>query len=277
MNYQHLYHAGNFADVFKHVVLARLLAALKRKEKTFAYLETHAGAGRYDLRAPDAVKTGEHRDGIARLWQEPLATIEDYLAIVRAHNRGTQLRFYPGSPHIARALLRPQDRMRLAEQAEDAYIQLQMDFGNDRQTHLSFADGYQSLKSWLPPPERRGLVLLDPPYERDDEWRRLRDALLLGQKRWPQGSYAVWYPLKAGSPLAKFKNGLVTAGLRNLLVIEMNVWPMDTPFRLNGCGMLLFNPPWQIDEELRELLPPLAERLQQGPNANVTVNWLVPE
>lgn len=278
MNYRHLFHAGNFADVFKHLILVRLLAALKRKDTAFAYLETHAGKGRYDLRAPDALKTAEYRDGIARLWREPLdVDIEDYLAIVRAHNRGDELRYYPGSPHIARALLRAQDRMRLAEQEPEECAQLQAEFTGDRQASVACTDGYSALKGWLPPPERRGLVLIDPPYERADEWDRLRAALIFAAQRWPQGCYAVWYPLKASAPLARFKSKLVAAGLRKLLVAELSVWPAATPFRLNGCGMLLLNPPWQIDSELKALLGPLAQRLQQGPASAVAVNWLMQE
>jgi 23S rRNA (adenine2030-N6)-methyltransferase len=277
MNYRHLFHAGNFADVVKHIVLTRLLRALARKDKGFAYLETHAGPGRFDLRAPAAEKTGEYRDGIARLWREPLADIEDYLAIVRMHNRAGQLRYYPGSPHVARALLRPQDRMRLAEQSPGECEQLHAEFAGDRQVSVACADGYAALKGWLPPPERRGLVLIDPPYERSDEWDRLRTALVFSARRWPQGCYAVWYPLKASAPLARLKSKLVATGLRNMLLLELNVWPDDTPFRLNGCGMLLLNPPWQIDSELRALLPLLAQRLQQGPESSVSVDWLVPE
>jgi 23S rRNA (adenine2030-N6)-methyltransferase len=277
MNYRHLYHAGNFADVFKHAVLVRLLQALKRKPKGFAYVETHAGGGRFDLHAADAQKTGEYRDGIARLWTDPLDGHEDYLAAVRAQNPGGQLRYYPGSPRIARSLLRTQDRMRLAEQLPAECARLQTEFVHDAQVSVSCADGYAALKAWLPPPERRGIVFVDPPYERNDEWERVAEAVATAVTRWPQGVYAVWYPLKPGAPVARLKSALVTAGLRNILAVEFLVWPADTPFRLNGCGMLILNPPWQIDAELRSLLEPLARRLKQGPATAWTVAWLVPE
>ena len=278
MNYRHAFHAGNFADVFKHLILARLLKALQKKDKGFAYIETHAGPGRYDLNAPAARKTGEHRDGIGRLWRAPARDgTEDYLAAVRALNRGDDLRYYPGSPRIARFLFRPQDRMRLAERAPEECTRLQAEFAGDAQVTVHGGDGYALLKAWLPPPERRGLVLIDPPYERDDEWALARGALLFAAARWPQGIYALWYPLKPGTPLARFKSALATSGLRKLLAAELTVWPADTPFRLNGCGMVILNPPWKFEAELRGLLEPLAPRLRQGPAGGARVEWLVPE
>ncbi|MBI3897999.1 MAG: 23S rRNA (adenine(2030)-N(6))-methyltransferase RlmJ [Gammaproteobacteria bacterium] len=277
MNYRHIYHAGNFADVFKHLLLVRLLESFKRKDKGFAYLETHAGAGAYDLQAADAGKTGEYLEGIGRLWKEPIAGVEEYLAAVRAHNPNGRLRYYPGSPGIAHSLLRPQDRMRLAECVPEECAHLQVAFADDKRVSISCADGYTALKAWLPPPERRGLVLIDPPYERSDEWERLRLALAFAVDRWPTGTFAVWYPLKVGAPVERLKSKLVAAGIRKVLVAELNVWPMDTPFRLNGCGLLIVNPPWQLDAELPALLEPLAKQLQQGPNAAAEVSWLVPE
>lgn len=280
MNYRHAFHAGNFADVFKHLVLVCLLKALQRKDKGFAYLETHAGAGRYDLRGPEARQTGEFENGIARLWGPPTAAepaLAEYLAAVRAVNRGPRLRYYPGSPRIARFLLRPQDRMRLAEQAPAECARLQAEFADDARVTVRCGDGYALLKGWLPPPERRGLVLVDPPYERVDEWEHTGKALRLAAKRWREGSYAVWYPLKAGTPVERFKSALVSSGLRKILLAELGVWPMDSPFRLNGCGMLCVNPPWRLDTDLRGVLETLAARLQQGPSAATRVQWLVPE
>lgn len=278
MNYRHLFHAGNFADVFKHLVIARLLKALQRKDKGFAYIETHAGAGRYDLRAPGVQKTQEYRDGIGRLWDSsPPHDIADYLDAVRGVNRGATLRYYPGSPRVARFFLRPQDRMRVCEQSPGECEQLQAEFAGDAQVYVRCGDGYAALKGWLPPPERRGLVLIDPPYERTDEWDRVRDALMLGAKRWSSGVYAVWYPLKAGTPVGRFLSRVAGSGLRKMLLAELTVWPADTPFRLNGCGMLLLNPPWRFDTELRTLLEALKTLLKQGPAARSRVEWLVPE
>lgn len=279
MNYRHLYHAGNFADVFKHVILIQLLQSLARKETAFAYLETHAGSGRYDLHAPQARKSNEYANGVGRLWGVPVADegLAQYLAVVRGLNPDQSLRHYPGSPCIARALLRAQDRMRLAEYLPEACAGLKAEFAGDKRVHVHCGDGYAALKGWLPPPERRGLVLMDPAYEHNDEWQRLRTALALARRRWPQGTYALWYPLKAGAPLKQFKSSLVADGLRNVLQAELTIWPADTPFRLNGCGMLIQNPPWQLDLRLAGLLTALAGHLQQGSAAEARVGWIVPE
>lgn len=277
MNYRHAYHAGNFADVFKHVVLVQLLKALHRKDKPFAYLETHAGVGRYDLQAPEPLKLGEFRDGIGRLWQDAPPELSDYLALVRANNPDGALRYYPGSPRIARALLRSQDRMRLAEQAPEACTDLKAEFARDKQVHVHCGDGYAALKGWLPPAERRGLLLIDPAYEQPEEWNHLQVALDLVAGRWAEGTCAIWYPLKAATALERFKEAVAFGGLRKLLVAELAVWPLDTPFRLNGCGMLIYNPPWQLDVELERTLSPLAQILQQGSAGGARVEWLVPE
>lgn len=278
MNYRHIYHAGNFADVFKHVILVQLLQSLARKDAGFAYLETHAGAGRYDLHAPPARKSGEYRTGIERVWGRATGGgLGDYLAVVAVQNPDGDLRCYPGSPRIARALLRAQDRMRLAEQLPEACAALKSEFAGDRQVSVTCGDGYAALKAWLPPRERRGLVLLDPSYESQDEWEHMRCALALARRRWAQGIYALWYPLKAGTPLGRFKAALVADGWRNILQAELMISPPDTPFRLNGCGMLIYNPPWQLDTRLPALLDPLARLVQQGTAADVTVQWLVPE
>lgn len=278
MNYRHLFHAGNFADVFKHVVLAQILKALQRKDKGLAYVETHAGAGRYDLRASEAQQSEEYRNGVARLWEgSPLEGFDDYLNAVRAANPDGTLRYYPGSPAIARYLLRPQDRMYLAELSPEACAELQQELNGDKRVRIRCADGYAALKGWLPPPARRGVVLIDPPYERPEEWERLGEVLRFAAERWPQGTWAIWYPLKAGTPLNRFKAGLENTDLRNLLSAELAIWPLDAPFRLNGCGMLFYNPPWRLDEELRPRLDVLAGRLGQGPKSGARIHWIVPE
>lgn len=265
MNYRHAFHAGNFADVFKHAVLVCLLKALQKKDKGFAYIETHAGAGRYDLRAAAARTGGEFQDGIGRLWDSPSEGLEDYLAVVREVNRGKTLRFYPGSPRIARFFLRAQDRMRLCEGEPGECERLRAEFARDAQVQVRCGDGYAALKAWLPPPERRGLVLIDPPYESGDEWRRMHDAIALAHARWASGIYAIWYPLKVGAPLRRFREELTHVGFGPMLSAELRVWPDDVPFRLNGCGVLVVNPPWHLEEALEKLRKPLTERLKQGP------------
>jgi len=278
VNYRHAYHAGNFADVFKHIVLTELLRALRRKEKGFAYLETHAGAGRYDLQASEAQKTGEYRDGVERFWRSPSDDLSDYLAAVQSVNRSQALRCYPGSPRIARFFLRPQDRMRLCEAAPSECERLKNEFAGDKYVEVRCGDGYAALKAWLPPPERRGLVLIDPPYENAEEWWHLPQSILSAIERWSTGIYAVWYPKKSDAPVERFKAGLIGAGLRRLFVAEIDIWPNDVPFRLNGCGMLIVNPPWQLEDVLSILSKPLKEKLIQGLAApRIRFEWLVSE
>lgn len=267
MNYRHIYHAGSFADVFKHLILTLLLKALARKDTPFAYVDTHAGAGQYDLDTPEARKTAEYADGIGRLWNTadvPAACV-DYLNVVRALNPSGRLRRYPGSPWIAHALQRAHDRIVLAECQPHECAQLQAVFARAPRTSLHCQDGLAALKGWLPPRERRGLVLIDPPYERDTEWDEVAAALRAAYERWPNGCYAAWYPIKAAAPVGRFMSALAEIGFDDVLRAELTVYPADTPFRLNGCGLVLFNPPWQLDEVLAALVPWLAERLRQGP------------
>jgi 23S rRNA (adenine2030-N6)-methyltransferase len=279
VNYRHAFHAGNFADVFKHVVLTLLFQALRRKETPFCYLETHAGAGRYDLGGEAAQKSGEYRDGIGRLWEwpDPPAELLPYLAAVRAVNRTTTLRFYPGSPRLARHFLRPQDRMMLCELHPEAASLLEAEFAGDRQVRVRVFDGYQGLKAYLPPEERRGLVLIDPPYEREDEFERVLTGLRAAHRRWATGMYTVWYPVKARAPVARFHRELQQSGIRKILLAELLSYPEDTAFRLNGSGMLLVNPPWRLDRVLGELLPRVLARLPHAADGRAEVAWLVPE
>lgn len=280
MNYRHAFHAGNFADVFKHAVLALLLRALAAKEKPLRYIETHAGAGRYNLESAAARKTGEWRDGIARLWDSPAipAELGDYLDAVRALNPGGRLRFYPGSPLVARHFLRAHDRMALMELVPEECAALAAEFATDKRVRVRCEDGYAGLRALLPPPERRALVLIDPPYERaaefDDAVRALKDA----QRRFAAGVYAVWYPIKDRPPIARFHRALAESGMRKILCVELVPFPEDTAFRLNGGGLVLVNPPWPLERTVRDLLPQLLELLRTPPAAGRTdVTWLVPE
>lgn len=278
MNYRHAFHAGNFADVFKHVVLTLLLKSLHRKDTPFCYLETHAGAGRYDLTGEAALKTGEYRDGIQRLWEaNPLPALVDYLAAVRASNADGALRYYPGSPVIARHFLRPHDRMVLMELQADEFALLQARFTGDRQVVVQRQDGYAGLKAHLPPREKRGLVLIDPPYESDRDYEQIAEGLKVAHGRWSTGIYALWYPIKARPPIERFHRVLSGAGIRKMLLAEFAPYPEDSDFRLNGCGMVVVNPPWKLEETLRQLLPQLLNLLRQHPAARTGISWLVPE
>lgn len=281
MNYRHSYHAGNFADVFKHVQLTLLLQALRRKESPFCYLDTHAGTGRYDLQGTTAQKTGEYLQGVMRFWLRDgvieSAPAADYLAAVRALNPDGELRYYPGSPRIARHFLRPQDRMVLMELHPEDAVFLKREFRGDKQVHVHCADGYTGLKAFLPPPEKRGLVLIDPPFEDGNEFERLTDGLRIAYQRWPTGILALWYPLKDNDHVHHFHRQLVASGMRKLLLVEMHLHAHPSVNTLYGCGMIIVNPPWQMDEKLRVLLPQLLASLQPGGEGKTRVEWLVPE
>ncbi|HYM47505.1 MAG TPA: 23S rRNA (adenine(2030)-N(6))-methyltransferase RlmJ [Burkholderiaceae bacterium] len=278
MNYRHLYHAGNFADVFKHVALMLLLRAFHKKETPFCYVDTHAGAGRYDLTTAPAQRSGEYRDGIARLWDTALSdALADYLTAIRALNPDGRLRMYPGSPLIARSVLRPQDRMLLCEKHPEECAQLRAEFAGDRQVAAHERDGYEALKALLPPAERRGLVLIDPPYEQPDEFEQIVAGLATARERWATGVYAVWYPIKDRRAVADFHERLRASGWGKLLVAELTVFPEDTAFRLNGCGLAVVNPPWGFDDSLALVLPELRQRLARDPAAGASVQWLASE
>lgn len=278
MNYRHIFHAGNFADVVKHSVLALLLKSLHLKDTPFCYLDTHAGAGRYDLAGEAAQKTGEYRDGIQRLWHNsPPPELVDYLTAVRAMNADGTLHYYPGSPLIARSLLRPQDRMVLLELQPDEVAQLKTAFMGDRQVIVAAQDGYAGLKAYLPPKERRGLVLLDPPYESDKEYEQVIEGLRIAHTRWASGIFAIWYPIKSRPPVERFHRTLLATGIHKILVIEFCPYPEDSSFRLNGCGLVVVNPPWKLDEMLQGLLPKLLVVLRQHPAGRSSVFWLAPE
>lgn len=286
MNYRHAYHAGNFADVVKHAVLALLVERLKSKEAAFRVLDTHAGLGRYDLRSVPAQKTGEFRSGIGRLLEhDPRdlpAELKPFLGAVRALNGGANfsaaaLRWYPGSPRLVRSLLRRQDRLQLFELHPEDAASLEALFARDRQVSVQQTDGYIGLKAALPPPERRGLVLIDPPFEKRDEFERLARALRQAHRRWATGQYLLWYPIKDRAPVRAFHDALRSAGIPRILIAEFLLRPDDDAERLNGCGLVLVNPPWKTEEALQALLPPLATLLGAREGGGPRIEWLVPE
>lgn len=277
--YRHAFHAGNFADVVKHSLLVALLEALQRKDTPLCVLDTHAGLGRYDLASPEACKNREYAEGIGRVYAEGSAppAAARYLELVRALNAGgSALRWYPGSPRIARALLRPQDRLVLTELNRADHAVLKREFAGDRQVAVHLQDAYQGLKAFLPPAERRGLVLIDPAYELKDEYERAAAGLAGAHRRWPTGVYALWYPLLTASLARGLHEGLRAGGIRKVLRAELWVRP-EARDRLSGSGMLIVNPPWRLEAELAELLPWLQARLCQLPPGEVRVDWLVPE
>jgi 23S rRNA (adenine2030-N6)-methyltransferase len=287
LSYRHAFHAGNFADVFKHVVLTMLLQALARKDKPYVYIDTHAGAGRYDLHSEAARKHREFASGIARVWGEtgtpvPVAAYLEAVAALnaasgRAADAGGTPRWYPGSPRIARHLLRQGDRMVLGELHSSEVPLLQREFARDRCVQVVRGDGYHLMKSHLPPPERRGLVLIDPSYERREEIEHLVTALREGHQRWATGIYAIWYPVMPKVPVAVLHRRIIAIGTPKVLCAELCVLPDDNPLGMNGAGMIIVNPPFQFDIELRQILPWLRQRLDVDAQGRAEIRWLVPE
>ncbi len=259
MNYRHIYHAGNFADVFKHIMLVALVQSLLRKDNGFCFLDTHAGIGFYDLLSSQAQKGKEFMGGIAKInTQEKLPPlVADYLACVKKLNATTpeKLQCYPGSPLLVKQLLRPQDRMVLTELHEDDYLVLKRVFPHDKQVGVHHQDGYLALKAFLPPKERRGLVLIDPPYEKPDELSDLVTALANAVTRWETGIFALWYPIKESRSIARFHRALKLKIARPLLAIELTIFPDNQATQLNGNGMIIVNPPWQFEQEIQAVLP----------------------
>lgn len=278
LSYRHIFHAGNFADVFKHALLTRLLAALNAKAGPWCYLDTHAGIGRYDLTHKWAQKAREYESGITRLWTRrdlPRALLP-YVEIVRMENPRGKLRYYPGSPRIARHLARPGDRLVLTELNPTDHAELKTQFAGDRQAAVHLLDGYQALKAFLPPKERRGLVLLDSSFDRAKEFARITAALAEAHARWPTGTYAVWYPLMEPGAMQHFARDLVATGIRKMLRLEMTVLPADAT-TMPGCGMLVVNPPWKFDVEARALLRWLWSALSAAGAGGAKADWLAPE
>jgi 23S rRNA (adenine2030-N6)-methyltransferase len=278
MNYRHVFHAGGFTDVVKHAILALVLEHLKAKEQPFCFLDTHAGIGRYDLWSEPAQRTGEYREGILKVVRDNLPELAPYLAVVRAMNGGgPHVRWYPGSPGLAQALLRPQDRIVLCElHPEDAHT-LAASFADDARVQVQQADGYIGLKALLPPKERRGCVLIDPPFEVTDEFERIVRGLGHALKRWATGTYLVWYPVKHRGPVKAFHDALVASGIRRILVAELLLRADTDPDQLNGSGMIVINPPWKLDAALAGLLPTLLDDFGASLPGRVRVETLVPE
>ena len=286
LSYRHAFHAGNFADVHKHAVLALLLQALRKKDAAFCCIDTHAGAGRYDLRGVEAQKNKEYLDGIGRLWaREPLpAALAHYVDAVRAldEQAGPSAgedapHYYPGSPRLVRHYLRPQDRLILTELHSTDIIALRREFSGDPQVGVHHLDAYQGLKAFLPPKEKRGLVLIDPAFELRDEAERAVRGLHFAWQRWPQGLFALWYPITHRGFAEGIHQWVNKLKIGKTLIAEIQIRAPDSGRRLNGSGMLLVNPPWQLDETLKAMCAWLAEALAIEGGAAARVEWLLPE
>ncbi|WP_426269469.1 23S rRNA (adenine(2030)-N(6))-methyltransferase RlmJ [Dyella kyungheensis] len=288
MNYRHAYHAGNFADVLKHSVLFALIEAMQAKATPFAFIDTHAGSGCYALDGVEAGKTGEYKDGISRLLFPDLhpnsgkgqalpPLLRRWLdAILRLPGNDHGLKLYPGSPLQVANAMREIDSAQLCELHPEEATRLRDLFHHDHRVHVHQRNGYEALKALLPPKEKRGLVLIDPPYEAQEaEYRVIEKALKAALERWPTGVYAVWYPIKLRSQVQPFHRWLQHCSARRVLRAELLVHPDDSPLRLNGSGMVILNAPWKLDEALRDSLRVMAPMLSQERPAQWRLDWLV--
>lgn len=284
MNYRHAFHAGNVGDVVKHAVLVQLLAHLRRKPKPFFVLDTHGGIGWYDLADGAAMRTGEAAGGIDRLLapaavDDPAAAalLQPYLQAVEACRAASGCgRAYPGSPWLIRHFLRPHDRLAVCELHPDDAALLRARFRADPQVAVHERDGYEAVKGMMPPSERRGLVLIDPPYERTDEHERAARALAQGARRFATGLFVIWYPIKERAAVWRLHDAVVGTGLRRVLVAELLLYGHEDRVRLNGCGLILVNPPWAVVQALPTLLGALHAVLAVD-GGEATTAWLVPE
>jgi 23S rRNA (adenine2030-N6)-methyltransferase len=255
MNYRHAFHAGNFADCMKHAILVCLLHAVMRKPTPLFMLDTHAGSGRYDLENGPAARTGEWQNGIARLLDATPPALADYIGLVRF------LSMYPGSPALTRALLRPDDRMACCELHTEDVAVLRQYFWRDRQVAVHHRDAWEALGALLPPKQRRGLILIDPPFEDPREFTELAVGLAAGYQRFRTGVFAAWYPIKHRAPARKFLADLQEGGIRDIVAAELCLREPVDPARLNGCGMLVVNPPYRFEQDMPPILTALLDRL----------------
>jgi 23S rRNA (adenine2030-N6)-methyltransferase len=279
MNYRHAFHAGSFADVVKHVVLVRILVHLREKPAAFRVIDTHAGAGLYDLAGPEAAKSQEWRGGIARLCAAQLAEparalLAPYRDAVGSLNAPGKLAVYPGSPTLVRTHLRTQDRLIACELEPNAAAALARNLQRDRRSKAIAIDGWTALNAYVPPPERRGLVLIDPPFERDDDFEQLARGLERAHRKWASGIFLLWYPIKGRAEPDALARRLRRCGIGKILRVELSVAP--SPGALAGCGLIVVNPPWQLAGELSVVIPALTSVLA-GAGGSHRLDWLSAE
>jgi len=260
VNYRHAFHAGNFADCVKHAVLVWLLRALQRKPAPIFVLDTHAGVGRYDLSAGPAARTGEWWNGIARLLDDPPAVLTEYLEAA-GQGCGGKPASYPGSPCLTRALLRPDDRLACCELHPEDAAALRRHFARDGQVAVHQRDAWEAIGALLPPKERRGLILVDPPYEERDEFAMVARGLATGHARFTNGVFAAWYPIKQRAPVRQFLSDMRQSGIRDIVAAELGLREPVDAARLNGCGLLVINPPYRFEDEVQPILTALLARL----------------
>jgi 23S rRNA (adenine2030-N6)-methyltransferase len=278
MNYRHGFHAGNFADVHKHAIFANIVGYLTGKASAFHVLDTHSGAGQYDLEGDEAGRTGEWRGGIGRLMTQTAppaaeAVLAPYRMALAHYDSGQQLTTYAGSALIALALMRPQDRLTACEIEEMAAAALSSSLGSDRRAKAVVIDGWTALRAYLPPKERRGVVLIDPPYERTDEFGRLAAAIVAAHRKWPTGIFVAWYPIKdrrgPDGVAQALQEEAIPRVLRSEIMVRQELGP-----GLSGSGVIIINPPWLLHAQIAALGPPLAAMLATAPGGGARLDWL---
>jgi 23S rRNA (adenine2030-N6)-methyltransferase len=279
LNYRHAFHAGSFADVFKHAVLCRILVHLREKPAPFRVIDTHAGAGVYDLTSEEASRGGEWRDGIAKLLAAKLAPdvealLKPYLEVIGALNEPGALKLYPGSPALVRAWLRSDDRLTACELEPHAAAALASQLRGDPRIKTLEIDGWTALSAYVPPNERRGLVLIDPPFERDGDFRGLSQGLAAAHRKWTTGMYVLWYPVKGRPGPEALEKAIRRLGIAKVLRAELMAGTMADIARLNGSGLILVNPPWRLEAELSVLLPALSAILARDGKGTFRLDWL---
>jgi 23S rRNA (adenine2030-N6)-methyltransferase len=282
MNYRHAFHAGNFADVLKHIVLSRIVVHLRAKPAAFRAIDTHAGPGLYDLTGEEANRTGEFHNGIERLIHAPLDAkprqlLALYLDTVAAHNPPGRLSVYPGSPALLRQWLRPQDRLIACELEPKGAAALGQSLRGDARAKAIAIDGWTALAAYVPPKERRGVVIVDPPYEQPNDFTRLGEGLQAAHRKWPTGIYLLWYPIKDRREPDALATRLARSGIAKIARVELDLASAKGDSGLRGYGLIVVNPPWTLERELAVLLPMLASVLSLDSKSKWRFDWLASE
>jgi len=276
LSYRHAYHAGNHADVLKHMVLIEILMYLNKKAKPYFYIDTHAGAGMYDLTSAASHKILEFRDGIERVLIQDFPELETYLSVIKRFNDGG-LACYPGSPLIAQHVLREQDRARVHELHPTDFLKLNHVMKNDVRFQVLNIDGYQGLLKALPPVSRRGMVLIDPSYEIKTEYQTMIDAVVKAHKKFATGVYAIWYPVVERARINEIDQQWVSSGIKNIQRFELSVTADSELYGMTGSGMWIINPPWSLKDKMEQILPQLKRVLAQDESAFTRCDILVGE
>lgn len=282
MNYRHAFHAGNFADVIKHIILTRIICYMQKKEKGFRVLDTHAGTGLYDLTSEEAQRSPEWKAGIQALMNADRSKklnelIKPYLDVIESLNTSGTLKLYPGSPLLSRKLMREQDRLTATELHPRDAIKLKSHFKDDHQVKAIELDGWQALVAHMPPKEKRGLVLVDPPFEKPDEFTRMGSGLFRAHKRFSTGTYALWYPIKDVAEKEVFATQLYNTGIKKVLRAEFNIHQPTFPPSLHGTGMIVVNPPYTLAQELNFIFNELMPILAPDGKGSFEVDWIYNE